>query len=214
MSFDDGPQTQLIGLHMFANETTNAYAEASSVTGNVTYGNVNFALFEDDVNADILHQDDTNAVLANNEWRECSHQISKGPVSPTTLLLLRDVTVPSAYMLTRCGLRISAAGTVSGNAGDKTFELGFGGTANNVFSITVPASLNKWSFVSTVMNYENDAAAQVATTCFCSGEAVLAVFENTLAIETQVTSQAMELWVQVANSDDSITSDYFNIARC
>jgi hypothetical protein len=218
MCFDDGPGTQQMGIHLYT--TDNAYSTFCSVIGNATYGNNNKdtgadqGIFENLVNANILTRDDSNAILANNDWPERLHQVAKAPVSPTTLTLLRDVSTPSRYMLTQCGIRVTAGGAIIGNAGAKTFQLGFATSPNNIFSVTVPKNVGTWSFVAVITNNQDRSDMQAATAHFCAGTAVLGVFEVALGFDTVVPDRVVELWVSVDNSSDSIRSDYFNIERC
>jgi hypothetical protein len=216
MSFDDGHSPvmpQQIGIHVFTTSDVLAYATSCVIVGNVTYGNSNKGVAEDNVDINITTRDDSNAVLGNNDWPERTHDLSLSPVSPTSFYQLRSVPFPSRCMLTECGIRITAGGSTRNVNGRKYFQLGFG-AQDNIFSFVSDTTAGPWCFTSVITNNQDSSRLQAATSVFMYNQKVSAVVElPSLTIDTTA-DHPLELWVMVDDSRDSITSDYFVVERC
>ena len=219
-----GHQTQTYGIHIDTTNGSQAYngvLAGNSTFGNTSTGHTGQGIYE----SHPVMADDSNTIIGNSDWLERLH--TSAPMSMTTKGFtspgpIASATINAGSMRQRCGIRITAAGTINGTSAPKVFQLGFQatqGASTNIFNFTTAIPISSpqpWQLIATITNNQNATTQQAVLAMFYLNNTLYKSFELTLTSQDTSATQYVTLSAMGASGSttDYVQCDFLLAERC
>lgn len=196
------------------NEGNNGLFAHNTVTGNTTYGvfQNGSTVSGNEFYENVINSNPGNFVnngigtIVNRVMKHYVNSVGHTGTTDETDITGESVTVLANKLLTKSGIRVTAWGSKTGSAGNKTIKLYFGATA--VTAIGPTNDTNSWSIDTTIYNNNSTSSQKIVAKSY--NASTLSQVITTSAIDTTA-DVLVKLTGTLANSADSITVQGFRV---